>query len=149
VRGAWFTNRVYMRLETQTAETSDRDRILAAVESITNVESETAGGCVEVSVRRTPRTPVTRNDPPFCRGAPAVFWWLLRRAVLDLFHGCPHRRLFDSGSTNPGKWDHGAKKGGNILEHLPTNHSPKFAPTPELTIATDIEMMALVTLSFL
>lgn len=53
------------------------------------------------------------------------------------------------GSTEPAKWDEAERKGSSILEHLPANHSPEFAPAPELTISTGMEAMALATLIFL
>jgi hypothetical protein len=52
------------------------------------------------------------------------------------------------GSTDSKKWDEAACKGENILEYLPTNHSPEFAPAPEMTIFTGMEAMALATLIF-
>jgi hypothetical protein len=53
------------------------------------------------------------------------------------------------GCTAAAEWDEAASKGGNILEHLPKNRRPWFAPDPELTILTGMDAMSSASSLFL
>lgn len=108
-----------------------------------------------------PRAPVTRNDKQLATTLQQYFgayfgdrFWIPPMdspvedfPILSGPNPVPYV-YWKLGSTDPVKWDEGKKKGGNILEHLPTNHSTEFAPAPELTISTGMEAMALATLLF-
>ncbi|KAI1133648.1 hypothetical protein F5Y10DRAFT_3054 [Nemania abortiva] len=159
--GDLFTNKVYMRLEIKTTETIDRDNIFSRVEAITRAECKSSGGDIVSSVSMTPRAPVTRNNTTLAEALQDCFgsyfgdrFWVppMDTPVEDFsILGGPKPVPFvywKLGSTDPAKWDEAEKKGGNILEHLPSNHSPEFAPAPELTISTGMEAMALAALLF-
>ncbi|KAJ8132089.1 hypothetical protein O1611_g1536 [Lasiodiplodia mahajangana] len=159
--GDLFTNKVYVRLEIKTTETIDRDNIFSRVEAITKGECQSSGGDIESTVRMTSRAPVTRNDKVLAEALQDCFghyfgdrFWIppMDTPVEDFsILGGPNPVPFvywKLGSTDPTTWDEAEKKGGNILEHLPTNHSPEFAPAPELTISTGMEAMALAALLF-
>ncbi|KAK3326196.1 hypothetical protein B0H66DRAFT_149904 [Apodospora peruviana] len=162
-RGDFFTNRLEMRLEIKTIEASKRDRIFDAIKSITRAECDAIyAGLVRASFQWTPRAPVTLNDTPLAEALQDSFgrhfgdrFWVPPMDIpvedFSLLSG-PEPVPFvywKLGSTEPDKWDKAVKKGGNILEHLPSNHSPKFAPDAELTISTGMEAMSLATLLFL
>ncbi|KAK3366646.1 metal-dependent amidase/aminoacylase/carboxypeptidase [Lasiosphaeria ovina] len=163
-RGDLFTNRSEMRLEIKTTEASTRDRIFAAIKSITRAECDAiyGGGLVRASFKWNLRAPVTQNDTMLAEALQDSFgrhfgerFWVPPMDIpvedFSLLSG-PEPVPFvywKLGSTEPAKWDEAVKKGGNILEHLPTNHSPKFAPDAELTISTGMEAMSLATLLFL
>jgi hypothetical protein len=53
------------------------------------------------------------------------------------------------GCTAAAEWDEAASKGGNILEHLPKNRRPYFAPDPELAILTGMDAMSSASSLFL
>ncbi|KAI1391553.1 uncharacterized protein F4822DRAFT_189494 [Hypoxylon trugodes] len=163
VPGVSFTNKVYIRLELKTTETSDRDNIFSVIKTITKAECEASSGKrIEASVRLTPRAPITRNDTKsaealqecFGRHFGDRFWIPPMDAPVEDFANLSGPKpvpfvYWKLGSTDPAKWDEGVRKGGDILLHLPTNHSPEFAPAPELTIVTGMEAMSLATLWFL
>jgi metal-dependent amidase/aminoacylase/carboxypeptidase family protein len=160
--GALYTNRVSMRLEAKTCDSGIRDQIFEAVKAITHAECGVFGGKTKASVEMIARAPVTLNDTRLAETLQDYFgqhfgdkFWIppMDTPVEDfsiLGGSSPVPFVYwKLGSTEPAKWDEAERKGGSILEHLPTNHSPEFAPAPELTISTGMEAMALATLIFL
>lgn len=159
--GGLFTNQVKLRLETKTTNPTVRDKILEAVKAITAAECGVYGNKVVSAIDLTPRAPITLNDTKMAERLQDYFgqhfgdrFWIppMDTPVEDFsILGGPSPVPYvywKLGSTDPKKWDEAACKGGNILEQLPTNHSPEFAPAPELTILTGMEAMALATLIF-
>jgi amidohydrolase len=157
--GALYTNCVSMRLEAKTCDSGIRDQIFEAVKAITHAECGVFGGKTKASVEMIARAPVTLNDTRLAETLQDYFgqhfgdkFWIppMDTPVEDfsiLGGSSPVPFVYwKLGSTEPAKWE---RKGGSILEHLPTNHSPEFARAPELTISTGMEAMALATLIFL
>lgn len=160
--GALFTNEVHMRLEIKTCEIATRDKIIEAMKSVTSAEVEVFNGNMQVSYQVMSRAPVTKNNTELAEALQQVYvhhfgsrFWKppMDKPVEDFsILGAPSNTPFvywKLGCTEPAKYDKTAAKGGNILEHLPTNHSPAFAPYPELTISTGLDAMALAALYFL
>lgn len=160
--GALFTNSVNLRLETKTTDSKVRDQIFDAVKAITEAECSVFGGRVKATISLQSRAPVTLNDTKLAETLQDCFgehfgdrFWVppMDTPVEDfaiLAGPSPVPFVYwKLGSTDPAKWDEAEQKGGNILEYLPTNHSPEFAPAAELTISTGMEAMALATLLFL
>ena len=160
--GALYTNRVSMRLETKTVKSSVRDQIFDAVKAITQAECAVFHGRMKPSLEMESRAPVTLNDTLLAETLQEAFgfhfgerFWIppMDTPVEDFsILGGPTPVPFvywKLGCTEPAKWDEAARKGGSILEHLPTYHSPEFAPAATLTISTGMEAMALAALVFL
>ncbi|KAI9701498.1 MAG: hypothetical protein M1836_001554 [Candelina mexicana] len=160
--GALYTNRVNMRLEIKTCESEIRDRIFDTMKAITAAECEVFGGKMKANVTMEARAPITLNNTQLAETLQESFsyhfgdrFWIppMDLPVEDfacLSGPSPVPFVYwKLGSTEPAKWDEAERKGGSMLEHLPTNHSPEFAPAPELTISTGMEAMALATLIFL
>lgn len=131
--GDLFTNKVYIHLGIKTTETSDRDKIFAMVEAVTQAECQASGGRVEASVRMIPRAPVTtRNDDQLAVALQQYFggyfgdrFWVppMNSPVKDipiLSGPTPVAYVYwKLGSTDPVKWDEGKKKGGEHIETSP------------------------------
>ncbi|KAH8591238.1 hypothetical protein B0O99DRAFT_690847 [Bisporella sp. PMI_857] len=160
--GALFTNSVNLHPETKTTNSKVRDQIFAAVKAITEAECGVFRGRVKASVSLKSRAPITLNDREIAETLQSYFgdyfgerFWTppMDTPVEDfsILGGTSpvHFVYWKLGSTDPARWDEAEKKKGNILEYLPTNHSPEFAPAAELTVSTGIEAMTLATLIFL
>lgn len=160
--GALYTNCVDIRLEIKTIDTKIRDQITEAVEKITRAECGIFGDKMTSTVKVHSRAPITLNDTHLAEQLQNSFkhffgerFWIppMDEPVEDFsILGGSWKVPFvywKLGSTDPSEWDEAARKGGNIIEHLPTNHSPWFAPAPELTISTGMDAMSLASLLFL
>jgi metal-dependent amidase/aminoacylase/carboxypeptidase family protein len=151
-----------LRLETKTCNSKTRDQIFHAVKAITEAECGVFSGRMKASVKMESRAPITLNDTQLAETLQEYFsrhfgdrFWIppMDTPVEDfsiLSGPAPVPFVYwKLGSTDPAKWDEAVRKGGSILEHLPTNHSPEFAPAPELTISTGMDAMSLAALIFL
>lgn len=134
-----------------------RERILAAVRRIVVGEAEVSGALREPEFETISAFPVTVNDG----AATTRTLGALSRAGLATTElpqplsasedfgrlaeafGCPSV-FWHWGGTDPAAFsddDLAGLRGGKLPDHVPTNHSPRFAPAPEPTLTAGITAM--------
>jgi hippurate hydrolase len=150
-----------IKLNVRTFDAGVRKHVLAAIERIVNAEAEASGAPRKPEITPLDRYPLNVNDKAAsdrvaaafrrhfspervfqtgpapasedfgCFGtawqAPSVFWFV--------------------GGTDPGLYAK-AKAVGTVNE-LPVNHSPKFAPVLQPTLATGVETLVVAALAWL
>jgi metal-dependent amidase/aminoacylase/carboxypeptidase family protein len=156
--GALYTNCVNIRLEVKTCDIKMRDQIVEDVKKLTDAERGASQSNMKASIRVHARAPATINDTELAETVQRSFghyfgdrFWIppMEMPVEDFpVLGGSFNVLFvcwKLGSIDPAQWDEAASKGGDILENLPTNHSPWFSPAPELTVLTGKDAMSLAS----
>ncbi|KIW25276.1 uncharacterized protein PV07_08467 [Cladophialophora immunda] len=134
-----FATLVYRDLHAGGPGTLFTNQVFHAVKAITNAECGVFAGKVTATVEMSSRAPVTVNDTQMAQQLQVYFTLHFG----DRFWVPPMDTPAEDFSLLSA-----ARKGGSILEHLPTKHSPEFAPAPELTISTGTDAMALATMLF-
>lgn len=142
-------------------DTAVRERVLAAVERIVRAECAAAGSPAEPEIVLYDQVPLTSNDDGVTHvvraaferefGADAVESELITGSE-DFSHlpaawGAPSLYWF-VGGTDPEVWD-AAASAGRLLEDVPSNHSPFFAPALRPTIEVGTRAAVVAALAYL
>lgn len=154
---------VKLELTLRTFDEAVADQIIAAIERISHNLGRAAGlpeDRLPVVSVAAPRNPVTYNDPALTRRVTAsIGGWIGADNVIAQepstvgedfaeYGRTTHRVpicLFWVGATDPVKFAEAQRTGAGV----PSNHSPLFAPPPELTLKTGITAMSAAVLDLL
>ncbi|MCJ1312405.1 hypothetical protein MMC25_006079 [Agyrium rufum] len=146
-----ISDRAILRVNVRTVDTQTRKRVLAAIRRMVEAECMASNAPKPPLFEETSSFPLTINDEDVTKDLHEAF-----RNVFDEFNpnqprvnGSEDFTVLGSsigrpcafwlvGCTDPEKWDEAEKK-GTLMEDIPANHSPFFAPVmqPTLTIGTD------------
>jgi hippurate hydrolase len=139
-----------------------RHTVLEAITRIAHGEAHAAGAPEEPEVTPTFSTPVVCNDDQATERVSRAFtaYFGPGRAMegptttasedFGLFGtraGCPSVFWF-VGGTDPDRWTE-AFAAGRLREDIPFNHSPRFAPVQDPTIATGVEALTVAAIEWL
>jgi len=154
---------VKLELTIRSFDEAVADQIIAAIERISANLGRAAGlpeDRLPVVSVAAPRNPVTYNDPALTRRvAASIGGWIGADNVIAQepstvgedfaeYGRTTHRVpicLFWVGATDPVKFAEAQRTGAGV----PSNHSPLFAPPPELTLKTGITAMTAAALDLL
>ncbi|MFR9796941.1 amidohydrolase [Streptomyces sp. MS06] len=144
------------------------DRAVAAVERVVRAEAAAAARPPRVAVRVLSRSVATRSDPRTAAGVRAahrelfgaerVATWPPSPATEDFplltgagahLHGRPGIRgcYWMLGATGPAQWADAPGDAAEKLRSLPANHSPRYLPSPRLTLRTGTAALASAALA--
>ncbi|WP_067473628.1 amidohydrolase [Actinomadura hibisca] len=156
-KGNIIADRADLHLSIRTSDPAVRDTVMAAVERIVRAEAAASGAPREPDITPTESLPAVRNDPAACArtrdgfaadlgsvlvvdpgpvtgsedvgifadaaGVPCVYW-LLGGADPQAFAGAQDMQALE-----------------RIVQSLPSNHSPQYAPVIEPTLTTGINAL--------
>ncbi|EWT03327.1 amidohydrolase [Intrasporangium oryzae NRRL B-24470] len=154
-----------LRLSVRTYDPNVRERTLAAIERIAKAEASASNAPVPAEVEHTDHFPALRNDEAaVIRTREAFKGWLGPARVLDPGSmtgsedvgilaeaaGAPCVFWFLGGADpSPFKDATTIDEALEVLRGLPANHSPFFAPVPELTLPVGVEALVLALRTWL
>lgn len=151
-----------IRVNVRTVKPETRLIILTAIKRIIKAECDASNATKDPLVEPTSRFPFTVNDDNVTRSLEKSFADHFGAnyspnaerlqgsedfPILATSAGVPYC-YWTFGGTDPLKWDE-AEKDGRLLEDIPINHSPKFAPVIQPTLATGVNALVLATLVLL
>lgn len=158
-----IADKAEMKVNVRSYNPATRKKILGSVHRIIRAESFASGADKEPVFEPTSAFPFTINDEGVTAALEASFSAHFGQADYD----SNTQRLYGSedfsilataigkpynfwvyGGVDPEKWD-AAEKAGRIVEDIPVNHSPFFAPVIEPTLTRAVDSLALGALTFL
>ena len=152
---------VELKLNVRTYDPDVRKRILDAVHAIIRSECQSAGATKDPDIKPYSSLPVTDNDAKLSKTLSTTFTEFFggnRTETLEKLAGSedvsnlakpnltPYA-FWCFGGTDAKEWDEAKKE--DRLGLIPRNHSSKFAPVIEPTMATGVQALALGALRFL
>ncbi|KAI9750181.1 MAG: hypothetical protein M4579_006576 [Chaenotheca gracillima] len=157
-----ISDHAILRINVRTFKPETRERVLASIRRIIKAESDASNAPKDPLIESTTRFPLTINDEnvvgeleqPFSDHFGDRYTRRVDRlpgsedfSILATSKNVPYC-FWVFGGTDPEKWDK-AEKEGRLLEDIPVNHSPFFAPVIQPTLKTGVDAMSLAVLSFL
>lgn len=147
-----------IRINVRTAKPETRLRVLAAIRRIVKAECDATNAPKEALIEPTSRFPFTINDDDVTRELETAFAGHFGAAYssdIDRLQGSEDFPILATaaqaaycywtfGGTDPTKWDDAEGK-GRLLEDIPINHSPQFAPVIQPALQTGVEGLVLAT----
>lgn len=156
-----IADKAEVKVNVRTINKETRERVLASVRRIVKAECEASGATQEPTFEPTSWYPFTMNDEEATRPIDEVFAQAFDSYDPDVarLHGSEDFSILATSQNKPasfwvyggvghGKWD-AAEKKGRLLEDIPINHSPFFAPVIQPTLQTAVDSYALAALRFL
>ena len=156
-----ISDRVDLKLNVRTYDTTVRTQVLSAIKEIIKDECKASGAVQEPVIKPTTRFPETSNDPVLAETLKNVFsdfFGVERTEAMERVAGSedvPNLALpnvtpyvfWFLGGTDPAKWNEAKRR--DELSILPGPHSSRFAPDIERSLPTAIEALSLAALRFL
>ncbi|KAI9848545.1 MAG: hypothetical protein M1837_007214 [Sclerophora amabilis] len=157
-----ISDHAILKVNVRTISAETRERVLAAVERIIKAECSASNAPKEPLIERTTTFPFTMNNPAATKLLEAPFadhFGDAYTSEVEMLHGSEDFSILATaidvpscfwvfGGIDPKQWDEAEKK-GRLLEDIPVNHSPFFAPVIEPTLKAGIDAMALAAFTFL
>jgi amidohydrolase len=156
-----INDKAEIKVNVRTINTETRERVLKAIKRIVKAECEASNSPKEPLIENTSTFPMTVNNkeitdqlaasfadvfPSFDADAPRVNasedFSILGTAV-----DRPTSFWF-FGGVDPEKWDEKEKE-GRLVEDIPVNHSPFFAPVVQPTLRTGVRALCVGAMTFL
>lgn len=152
---------VEIKTNVRTFDNEVREKVLSAIKRIVKAESEASGVETPPKIEQISHFPLGVNDPQrtyqiqetFRRylGPDNTLKMPMSLASDDVSElatpfGIP-MVLWGFGGTDPKTWDEAQRNG--TLDHLPKQHTARWAPVIEPTLKTGIDAIALAALTFL
>ena len=145
----------------RTINLQTRERVLSGIERIVRAESDASGAGKEPSINKTSSFPATVNDEAATKTLQDSFRAFFGSAF---DHDMPRTNGSEDfsylgtsigkpcsfwliGGTDPDKYDR-AEKSGRLMEDIPVNHSPFFAPVMQPTLRVGMDALALAAMTF-
>ncbi|KAL9603601.1 MAG: hypothetical protein Q9219_001104 [cf. Caloplaca sp. 3 TL-2023] len=157
-----ISDKAEIRVNVRTQNHEVRNRVLAAVRRIVKGECEASGCVKEPLFEGTAKFPLSINDETVTESVHSSFAEFFRDrfdpntscstasedySILGSSQGKPSCFWFFGGMDEQ-IWDE-TKERGRLIEEIPMNHSPFFAPVIQPTLRTGIDAMCVAALTFL
>ena len=157
-----IADKAELKVNIRTIDTETRRKVIAAVERIVKAECEASGVEEAPLIENSSSFPLTMNDKGAAEWLLAEFGSYFGKDFnphLPRVNGSEDFSILGSsvgkpccfwmiGGTDPTKWDEAEKK-GRLMEDIPVNHSPFFAPVMQPTIRIGVDAMVLAAMTFL
>ncbi|KAI9716104.1 MAG: hypothetical protein M1812_005531 [Candelaria pacifica] len=151
-----------LKLNVRNINAKTRDKVLAAIRRMVNAECQASGADKEPLIEPTSHFPFTNNDEAITKELEKTFGehfgdqYDLNAPRLGGSEDFPILAtardrpycFWTVGCIDPDKWDEAEKK-GTLLEDIPVNHSPFFAPVIQPTMKAGVDALAVAALTFL
>ncbi|KAL9102677.1 MAG: hypothetical protein Q9163_002199 [Psora crenata] len=157
-----IADRAILKVNVRSQSEGTREKILKSMKRIVRAECEASGCTKEPLIKNTSRFPITVNDTEVTRKLKESFGAFFKEdflpdqpavnvsedvSVLASSIGKPCC-FWLFGGVEEKKWDQ-AEKEGKLMEDIPSNHSPYFAPVIEPTLEVGIKALCVGALTFL
>ena len=157
-----IANQAILRANVRSQSEDTRKRILASIKRIVKAECDASGCTEDPVIEETSRFPLTVNDDGLAEQLKESFGSFFKAdfefdrpssngsedfSVLATKIDKPSCFWF-LGGVDEEKWDK-AEREGRLMEDIPSNHSPYFAPVIQPTIKVGIEALCIGALTFL
>ena len=157
-----IADKAELRVNIRTIDQATREKVIGSVERIVNAESNASGAEEPPVIEKSSSFPPTVNDAVVTKALQEAFTGYFGEdfdSDLPRVNGSEDYSILGTsvgkpcsfwmiGGTDPVTWDE-AKKRGRIIEDIPVNHSPFFAPVMKPTIQVGTDAMALAAMTFL
>lgn len=157
-----ISDHAVLKINIRTTIPATREKVIAAVRRIIKAECEASNSPKEPLIEATSRFPLTVNNGEIASRLASSFGERFKddfesntpanngsedMSILGTSIDKPYDFWF-FGGIDPDLWDR-AEREGRLVEDIPTNHSPHFAPVVQPTLTVGFEALCVAALTFL
>lgn len=157
-----IADRAELKVNVRTIDGETREKVIGSIKRIVKAESDASGAEQAPVIEKSSSFPPTVNDGEVTKTLQAAFSGYFGEdfdSELPRVNGSEDYSILGTsvgkpcsfwmiGGTDPEVWDEAERK-GRIIEDIPVNHSPFFAPVMKPTIQVGTDAMALAAMTFL